>query len=140
MPHAHYWETYTTLLDDDVTAGSDGLAKWERTVLNTITGQVLSDPATRGPPVNWPSFQGDGNQRIAIIMTPLQNGEEPSGQNIKYPNKIGLVEEVIRSKIPDVDITVQPYKRLHYSMKDGRYAGVDADRVDKSERGVALFQ
>lgn len=74
-------------------------------------------------------------------MTPLADGvEDESSTQIKYPNKIGLVENLLHQNIPGIQITRLGYNRLRYSVSGNTMAGQDAKLVDKSARGMCLFQ
>jgi hypothetical protein len=74
-------------------------------------------------------------------MTPLADGvTDESSTQIKYPNKIGLIEDLITQNIPQARIVRVPYNRLRYAVRNGLVTGQDARIVDTSSRGMCLFQ
>lgn len=74
-------------------------------------------------------------------MTPLADGvTDESSTQIKYPNKIGLVEDLLRQNIPGIRIARLGYNRLRYSVRNEVAYGQDAKLLDKSARGMCLFQ
>ncbi|KAM0454300.1 hypothetical protein ACHAPV_008379 [Trichoderma viride] len=134
---AHYWETYTTGLNDNIAAGSADLANWQTKVLNSITGTGTQDPNAQADALNWNLFNQPGDNTRVMIMSP--NNEIST--SLKYKNKVGLIQSLLQDNIPGVNI-VQPkaYTRLNYRVANGVYVGPDASKVDESERGIALFQ
>ena len=75
-------------------------------------------------------------------MTPLADGvTDETSTAIKYPNKIGLIENILKSRLPKATITRMGYNRLRFwTGDDGFLAGPDANIVDTSSRGQCLFQ
>lgn len=78
-------------------------------------------------------------------MTPMHKDvTDPKSKStrIMYPNKIGLVEQLVRDNIPGVKIIRTPYVRLRYRTdRNGiPVSGQDMNEVGKTARGMCLFQ
>lgn len=88
-------------------------------------------------------FNQPGDNTFIAIMTPLADEEssERNNDNIKYPSKVNLMIQTIQGLIGgNAGVEIKGYVRLNYSYRNGRYTGPDANNVDKSERGICLFQ
>lgn len=78
-------------------------------------------------------------------MTPAKPGWTPSQgpglSNIMYANKVTAMANLIKQKIPGVQVRIVPYRRLVYRY-DGpdRRIGPDADIANTNARGMAIFQ
>ncbi|KAK3326737.1 hypothetical protein B0H66DRAFT_600847 [Apodospora peruviana] len=148
---AHYWESYTTN-DNDVITGND-LRLWEERVLDSIRGATVTNPynppeerfaykAPFGRGVDWTLFNQPGDNTAVYFMTPLATGvTNEKSDKIKYPQKIALIEALVKSNVPGAKVNIIPYNRLRYSVRGGTApTGPDAHLVDKSSRGMCLFQ
>ncbi|KFY19636.1 hypothetical protein V491_04318 [Pseudogymnoascus sp. VKM F-3775] len=143
----HGCTMHTTRLSDDITPGED-LTHWQVKVLNSITGQGTQDSKRLGPAINWELFNQDQDNTEVYIFAPGEPDPTkppavPGGPETlvgTYPNKIGLLSSLLIKKLPGARLEVQWYRRLLYTYKDGKYTGPDAKNVDKSHRGITLFQ
>lgn len=142
---AHYWETYTTMGNDVITAGSVELQNWQNKVLNTIDGITgTRDPAAQGPTFDPLLFNQPGDNTMIHIMTPEEYVN--NAWRLKYPQKTALIAQTIKNMLPNVKVafTYKPYQRLNYWSLPGTnpvvYVGPDSNNINTSERGQALFQ
>jgi hypothetical protein len=130
------------MLNDDITPGSESLTNWQEKVLNSITREGNQDPNTQGPAIDWDLFNQEGDNTQIFLMTPLKDGATESSNQFKYPNKVGLITSLLTAngRIPGARVIIKGYNRLNYSVVNGQVEGPDANQVDKTERGIALFQ
>lgn len=112
--------------------------KWKQQPFVFLTPDVLT---RMFPSSDWTLFNQPNDNTQVLFMTPLADGvtDETSTQ-IKYPNKIGLIEALIIQNIPQARVVRYGYNRLRYSIRNGMVTGQDAKIVDTNARGMCLFQ
>ncbi|KAK5000913.1 hypothetical protein LTR66_000330 [Elasticomyces elasticus] len=79
-------------------------------------------------------------------MTPLKEEYRTDKgmklEYLEYPNKLKTVVELLRQDIPNAKVHWKGYVPLEYvwNIDDNTYSGPDADVIDTTERGIAVFQ
>lgn len=130
-----------TVRDDGEPDNGANLQSWQDRAVAALTGQPTSVPLhmpTLGSPIDPTLFNQPGDNTEAIIMSPAwwitkdSKGNPMAG--FKYPNKLNELETAIRRLIPGVKIDREAYIPLNY------YDPGDEALIDKSDRGMALFQ
>lgn len=138
---AHFWERYALNVNDitDKKKDPDGMKHFEERVLNVITGEGSKDKETIGPAVDWKLFNGDCDDTRVIFMSPLDDNSDITP---KYKKKLNLIKEAVKKKLPEAKFGDDHYyKRLVYwHVGNDQFEGPDAHLIDKTERGISLFQ
>jgi hypothetical protein len=107
-----------------------------------MSGIGDQDPGSLADPVDWTRFNQQGDNTRAIFMTPLNSATPQSNPSALYKDRIILIQNLIAANIPGVATQIFRYKPLnyYYDPDTNTYSGEDALRVDKEERGIAVFQ
>ena len=138
---AHFWERYALNVNDitDKKKDPDGMKHFEER--ESSMSSPAKAPKTRRPSV----LQSTGNCSTGIVttrvifMSPLDDNSDITP---KYKKKLNLIKEAVKKKLPEAKFGDDHYyKRLVYwHVGNDQFEGPDAHLMDKTERGISLFQ
>ncbi|KAK3317120.1 hypothetical protein B0T19DRAFT_405560 [Cercophora scortea] len=148
---AHYYEVYAFNGDDVLSQNSESYKRFERNVLNAITGTGEQDPETRGHGVTWSLFNQPGDHTRVFFLTPFAEDRQATTtgpESWMYPNKVGAMADLVvqAGHIPGARVRVVPYMPLDYwwdwddVAKKSVPAGPDRLLATTKTFGAAYFQ